>query len=183
MGIMEPYNEPPYEEEPEPELHVDLKFTVGDLDSVVHSIVHNVSEYLSKTMSQDMKKEVTAIVKQNLKQEADDLVERVANDMVRPTDRFGDPIGDPISLKAMFEKHVQDYLNEKVGSDGKAPRYGEKGRPRLEVYIESIIKTEVAAFMKDLKTEVSEDIRKQYDEKLRAEMSKLLNNMMTLPSK
>lgn len=177
------YDEPPYEEPPEPPLKVNLEFTVGDLDSVVRSIVYNVSKTLTDQMTSEMKAEVTKIVRDDLKHEADNLVERIASGLIQPTNKYGDPTGPALPLKAMFEKNVEDYLNEKVGKDGNAPRYGEKGRPRLEWYIESIIQAQLNEYLALLKTELSESVKTQYDAALKKEIAKLLGNMMTVPLK
>jgi hypothetical protein len=183
VGVVDGINNMSYDEEEQyereaPPLKVDLSFTVGDLDSVVYSIVHQVSKTLTEQMSSEMKKEVTALVKGKLTMEANTLVEGVINSKVRPCDRFGDPTGEPISLKEMFEKQVNNYLSENVGSDGKPAKYGDKGRPRVEWYIQSVITDELNSFLTGLKKQMKEEISETYNKQLQIRVSSLIKEFV-----
>lgn len=139
-----------------------------DIDDVRDSIIENVStriiESIQKTVVDEVAKKATSVVEAQV----NDWIKGALERPIQPLDRWGEASGDKTTIHNLIERRAQDFMTEKVDSNGKAgdnynrdtPRYLWAARQVAQEAMDKDLRPHLDAVIKEMKTQVSGGITK-----------------------
>lgn len=128
-------------------------------EKVLEAITGQAAANIVGELEHEIRRDVRAKVSKAIEDQINAIVLDTLTREFQPVDEFGDPKGEPSTVKAIIATKARKYMNEQVGTDGRASNtYGTK-QPRWEWIICQLVgqaidrqvKEEIAILAKDAK--------------------------------
>ena len=138
-----------------------------DLEEIKERIVKDAARQIADTVGKGITHNLILNAQNAVNLKVNEVIDEVLSQTFQPVNTWGEKTGEPTTIRALMEKSVSDWWNEKVDSSGRKSTYG-TAMPRAEYFAKQVV-------AKQVDYNVSSEMKKIIDagkEKVREAMSK-----------
>ena len=148
-----------------------------DVDKVIQNkIIAATVETIKKEIAAKVDLLSVSILETRVNGMIDEVWENFMEKRVNITDKYGDTIESHESIKDMLKARLDDFINQRVDSEGKTYASNSKNcpynaKPRLDYLLEKALKLHTEPFIKQVQNDFDLKLKATLDAKLKSAIS------------
>lgn len=136
-------------------------------DEIKSGVIESITEALMPSIHEDVYDGVRQSVNSIVAEKTSEWVAAALSKPIQPLNSWGEPKGDKTTIQALIEKRAQEFMTEKVDSNGKTgeyrsetPRYLWAAQKVAEDALQKELRPSLDKVISEMKNEIQKGIAK-----------------------